>query len=407
MINKYLTISILFVLCIVCFLGDAPRSTLTVLAPIYPDSLAFDQGQLFLISAPKEQTAGLLISTQWSVEKLIDISNKTNKDNFAKEVFKLFPPKSTLELVSTSFLFYNGFSKADSVNFSYTDTVTVRSFWQLPQFAEIINQVQNISASHVLLHIRGWKDTVYTSTHLDPLNPDQILYYTSIQLLPGVNRIYFADNGNKNDSKEFYIRFVSDARSSESREAHFHGSQLASTCATCHEELPGEVNAQGLRENCGLCHTQIAGGLVKHGPAAEPKDCSVCHERSAEKNIEIVAKGVPGVCYDCHSEKKDEVENSAVQHPVANDCGICHSPHASDQPNILKKEIYRLCTGCHENHLVNHPVDKHPLRFSKLNKESNEEISCVSCHKPHGSENQSLLKAGGGSMAVCMQCHQK
>lgn len=407
MISKYLTISILCVLGVVCFLGDTPRSSLTILAPVYPDSLAYDQGQLFLITCSKEQTTGLMISTQWAVEKLIDIGSKANKDNFAKEVFKLFPAKSTLELVSTSFLFYNGFSKADSISFPYIDTITVRFFWQLPQFAEIIRQVQNINASHVLLQMRGWKDTVYTSTHPDPINPDQVLYRASVQLLPGANRIYFASNGMKNEAEEFFVNFVTKARKSESYDVQFHGSPLAVSCAKCHKELPSETNADGERDKCGLCHNEIAGGLMKHGPAAEPKECSTCHERSTEKNIETVPKGVPGVCFDCHTEKKDEVETSAVKHKVANDCVICHSPHATDQPKFLKNDVYRLCTGCHPNHLVSHPVDKHPMRFSKLNKDSNEEISCVSCHKPHGSENRSLLKASGGSMAVCMQCHQK
>jgi predicted CXXCH cytochrome family protein len=407
MIYKYLTISILFVLCVVCFLGDAPRSALTVLAPVCLDSLAYDQGQLFLIMAPKEKTTDLLVSTQWAAEKLIDISSKTNKDNFAKEVFKLFPAKSTLELVSTSFLFYNGFSKADSISFSYVDTVTVRSFWQLPRFAEIIQQVQNINASHILFQIRGWKDTIYTSTHPNPTDTEHKLFRIPIQFIPGVNRIYFATNFLKSDAVEFYAHYVTKARTAKSDEWRFHGSQLAISCAKCHKELPGETNAAGERDKCGVCHNEIAGGLMKHGPAAEPKECSTCHERSVEKNIETVPKGVPGVCFDCHTEKKDEVETSAVKHKVAGDCVICHSPHATDQPKFLKNDIYKLCTGCHQNYLMNHPVDKHPLRFSKLNKESTEEISCISCHKPHGSENQSLLKASGGSMAVCMQCHQK
>lgn len=398
----------IFILCLpALFLGSKSSSDIRIIRPLLTESTTNDQGQLFLISAPKEKNFGLLISTQWAVEKLIDIGNKTNKDNFAKEVYKLFPAKSTLELVSTSYLFYNGFSKRDSMNFTYTDTMTARSFWQLPQFAEIIRQVQSLNASHVLLQMRGWKDEVYTSNHPDPTDPDQLLFHAAIQLLPGVNRIYFASNGIKKNAIEFYARFVAEGQNSESRDQRFHGFPLEVTCAKCHKELPSKTNADGLRDKCGVCHTETAGGLVKHGPATEPKDCSVCHARSSEKNIEIVPKGVPGVCFECHTEKKEEVENAVVKHRIASNCVICHSPHATDQPNFLKSEIYRLCTGCHPNYLVNHPVDRHPVRFSKLNKESGEEISCISCHKPHGSENQSLLKVGGGSITACMQCHQK
>jgi predicted CXXCH cytochrome family protein len=36
-----------------------------------------------------------------------------------------------------------------------------------------------------------------------------------------------------------------------------------------------------------------------------------------------------------------------------------------------------------------------------------QEISCVSCHNPHGSQNPALLKVGGGPMGICLDCHQK
>jgi predicted CXXCH cytochrome family protein len=35
------------------------------------------------------------------------------------------------------------------------------------------------------------------------------------------------------------------------------------------------------------------------------------------------------------------------------------------------------------------------------------EISCVSCHLPHGSANESLLKVEGGAMVSCLECHQR
>lgn len=407
MLKTKLITLILLSLSVVLFLGDAPRSPLTILAPVFPDSLAFDQGQLFVVTGLKDEAHELMLSTQWEIEKVIDIGTKANKDNFAKEVYKLFPQKSTIEHVSSSYLFYNGWSKPDSLIFSYNDTMTVRSFWQLPQFAELVRQTQAINSSYVLIHMRGWKDTIYTSNHPDPSDTTHKLYRIPVQFIPGINKIYLAANTDKNDAVEFYANYVTKPRSIKTDEWQFHGSNLAASCAKCHKELPSETNADGERDKCGVCHNEIAGGLMKHGPAAEPKECSTCHERSVEKNIEIVPKGVPGVCLDCHTEKKEEVESAVVKHKVATDCVICHSPHATDQPKFLKNDVYRLCTGCHQSYSANHPVDKHPLRFAKLNKESAEEISCVSCHNPHGSANTALLKASGGSMAVCMQCHQK
>lgn len=392
---------------VILFLGDAPQPPITILAPVFPDSSAYDQGQLFLLSCVKNSTSEILVSTQWDSEKMIDISTKANKDNLPKEVYKMFPPRSAIEMISTSYLFYSGWSKPDSVNFSYADTMTARFFWQLPQFANILNQAQSINASYVIIHLRGWKDTAYTSTHPDPADSKNQLYRIPVQLIPGANKIYFSVNSVKSDAAESFVRYLSQPRSARSNEWSFHGSELSAGCAKCHTELPGETNAGGERDKCGLCHNEIAGGVMKHGPAAETKECSTCHERSPEKNTEDVPKGVPGVCFECHTEKKEEVENSPVPHPVAQECVICHSPHATDQPKFLKNDVFHLCAGCHENYLVNHPVDKHPMRFSKLDKKSTEEISCVSCHQPHGSPNAALLRVSGGSMAVCMQCHQK
>jgi predicted CXXCH cytochrome family protein len=118
----------------------------------------------------------------------------------------------------------------------------------------------------------------------------------------------------------------------------------------------------------------------------------------------VVTKDIPGACYECHADKQTAIDSSASQHPVASECLTCHSPHASSEaPHLVRKNIYELCTGCHEEQKLNHPVGKHPVRFAIL--KSGEEISCASCHNPHGSENQHLLTVGGNPTMVCAACH--
>jgi predicted CXXCH cytochrome family protein len=133
------------------------------------------------------------------------------------------------------------------------------------------------------------------------------------------------------------------------------------------------------------------------------KECESCHSWSAEKHAVVVEKGVPGACYDCHSEKQAQVDSSKSAHPVAGECLTCHSPHGTDQNHLVKSDIYGLCTSCHEDQKINHPVGRHPLRFAKVKNGS--ELSCVTCHNPHGSENEKLLRFAGSSMEVCAQCH--
>ena len=158
-----------------------------------------------------------------------------------------------------------------------------------------------------------------------------------------------------------------------------------------------------MRADCNVCHKAMsAGALYLHAPA-EMKECAACHSWSAEKKTVVVEKGIPAACYDCHSEKQAQVDSSAYLHPVAGECMTCHSSHGTDQKHIVKEDVYTLCTGCHEEQKLNHPVGRHPLRFAKLS--NGEEISCVSCHNPHGSENEKLFKFPGGRMESCSQCH--
>ncbi len=401
---KFIALCIAFC---VLFLGDTQKKDLALILPTPGDTVSYDQGKTILVSVSKDAGDHLLISTQWEADKLVDINTKTTKDNFAKEFYKIFEPRTSIELLSYSYKFYSGMSKPDSIIFSYSDTMTIRSFWQTTRFAEFLKEVQSINASSIFIKIRGWKDSIYTTTHEDPTSEGRALYTIPVQLIPDMNRIYFSIPGQSQNTVEYLTRFIVDSNPIDSRPERFHNSKLEQSCTPCHEGLPSSNPKQETNTDCGVCHKALISGKLVHGPAADSKECGTCHSWSSEKNAMVVTKGVPDVCYDCHDEKKKEIEDSKVPHPVANDCVSCHSPHGSNQPAILKKDVYRLCLSCHDNYKSNHPVDKHPLRSAKLSSQNNEEISCVSCHKPHGSENAALLKAGGGSMAICMQCHQK
>jgi len=406
--NSIFKLFILIPVCSIMFLGDATRNNITLLIPFESDSLSFDQGKIVVVSVPKDFGKGLLVSTQWETEKVIDVNTKQTKDNFAKEFYKGFPPQTTIQMISYSYKFYNGWSKPETLSYKYSDTMSIRSFWQTPNFSNFLQQIQSTNGSMLLLCVKGWKDTLWSTTHDDSNDESRALFMLQLQLVPAENRIYFGVPGKKDEAYEYKTDFVPRSKPLEEREGRFHNSRFEQNCISCHEGLPGASNGQSMNAECGVCHKEKMGDLFTHGPATEPKDCSsLCHSWSPDKKSVIVTKGVPVVCYDCHNEKKDEISAANFKHKVAGDCATCHSPHSSHNPALLKRDVFRLCTSCHQSHKMNHPVDKHPLRFVKLNDKSNEELSCVSCHNPHGSENASLLKAGGGSMAVCMQCHQK
>ncbi|HEY6193373.1 MAG TPA: cytochrome c3 family protein [Bacteroidota bacterium] len=387
----------------VLFLGDAPKDDISILVPSPSDSICYDAGRLFLVSASKQAGDALLLSTQWEKVQAFDLRGDSARAGFAKEFYRMFEPNMTLELLSYSFKIFKGYTPAESLGFAYTDTLDIRGLWKRAEFAKLVGDARNLGdASEVVVRVRGWIDTLCTTAYDDPVSDGRALYKLHVRLIPGSNRIFLAPRGRKEKAVSFASRFVMDSKPVADRQGLFHNSELERSCTSCHEGLPSADSGASMKADCGVCHKSMTAAPVLHAPA-EMKECASCHSWSVERKMVVVEKGVPAACYDCHGEKQAEVDSSASAHPVASECLTCHSPHGSDQNHIVKEKVYSLCTGCHEDQKINHPVGRHPLQFAKV--KNGDEISCVTCHNPHGSVNEHLLRFPGGRMGVCAQCH--
>ena len=346
----------------------------------------------------------ITISTQWEKSKVFDLREAGSKEDFAKAFYRMFDQKTTIQNLSYSFKYFKGYTEPETLTFTYANSMDVRGLWQRPEFALLVKNVQKTAEiSEVLVNVKGWTDSTYSHTYDDPSTEGRYLYKIQVRLLPGLNNVYCAPAGAKEKAMQYSTTLMMDSKSIVDRENHFHNSVLEQSCNSCHEGLPGSFNGDSMQADCNVCHKVMSSGASYLHAPAEMKECTSCHSWSAEKKVVVVEKGVPATCYDCHSEKQAEVDNSAFPHPVASECVTCHSPHGSDQPRMVKTDVYTLCTGCHDEQRMNHPVGRHPLQFAKLS--DTEEISCVSCHNPHGSPNEFLLKVPGGRMGICEQCH--
>lgn len=384
-------------------LGDAPVDPIVSLAPPMPDSVSYDLHRLVILSASKEAVPSLCVSTQWEKTRVFDLSADLARENFAKDFFRFVPPGVTLELVDYSFRYFKGYSIPDSLKFSFSDSVTLRKLWQAPAFVSLVKEVGQASeASEVVLTARGWIDSTYGSQWDDPNSDTRTLYKLHVQLIPGVNSIYFSAPGMRSKAMSFRTTAVLESKPTTDRSFRFHNSPAEQGCTTCHEGLPSADSGATMKADCNTCHQEFAMASFLHAPV-EMKECSSCHSWSADKHAVVVESAVPGTCYTCHAEKQSQVDSSQSAHPVAGDCLTCHSQHGSDQKHLLKADTYSLCTSCHEDQKVNHPVGRHPLRFARLR--NGDEISCTSCHNPHGSPNEHLLRSSGGRMGVCIECH--
>ncbi len=153
-------------------------------------------------------------------------------------------------------------------------------------------------------------------------------------------------------------------------------------CSECHTFDTDD------QESCFDCHTNPTDkkDVTIHPPMED--GCSDCHEDFVVSTE---------VCSDCH-----DFEDIPRQHaPFAiGDCVVCHNPHASTDTLLLrKKTVVEQCGFCHDLSKYSegkHPVSRHPLESKNL--------TCVSCHNPHGSEFKRFLIAD--PKTFCTVCHE-
>ncbi|MFH1077068.1 MAG: cytochrome c3 family protein [Pseudomonadota bacterium] len=100
-------------------------------------------------------------------------------------------------------------------------------------------------------------------------------------------------------------------------------------------------------------------------------------------------------CFTCHKDLQKELNLSAAHSPFKQlDCGSCHSPHTSNYQGLIKQEVGDVCKSCHKDKAISRGFVHAPV----------ERGECTKCHDPHASFNQALLSAAKGEL--CFKCHK-
>ena len=184
--------------------------------------------------------------------------------------------------------------------------------------------------------------------------------------------------------------------------------------------------------DCTQCHADHASG--DHVHAALKRGCISCHKIANHDDATFVA--VPpkesNDCRECHKAL-------FVRHPhfpyAAGMCTRCHDPHASRYARLLRTKVNDLCLDCHlqskaklvsryvptieltEDHRLGHPYVRHPVTGPQ-DPITGGEMSCVSCHLPHGGNKLHQLRMGSEipedalnqnteTRDMCEKCHMK
>jgi len=169
-------------------------------------------------------------------------------------------------------------------------------------------------------------------------------------------------------------------------------------------------------ETCETCHADVAKDFwrtkkgkvfLKPRNEAEKRGCESCHG-AASGHIEdpttgVVrfgrekAKEINRLCLDCHQKEKATMEWKTGAHGRANlSCVTCHKVHGSG-PMMLAKSEKETCLGCHKTVEGTFKMpSRHPLKEEK--------VACKDCHNAHSPQ----VKATGVSLQQsCTSCHQE
>jgi DmsE family decaheme c-type cytochrome len=125
--------------------------------------------------------------------------------------------------------------------------------------------------------------------------------------------------------------------------------------------------------------------------------CTNCH--SVMKNLtpkhQLAKANEIDVCFQCHKNKRAEIWRSSHM-PVREGkmtCTSCHNPHGSFGDSLLKEAtVNDNCYKCHAEKRGPFLWEHAPVREN-----------CANCHDPHGSNNDFLLKIS--RPRLCQQCH--
>ena len=227
------------------------------------------------------------------------------------------------------------------------------------------------------------------------------------------------EGADEDDSLDYELRY-------------FHSDEKEERCKSCHNmksNIPTDGNPfeDVSKTSCYDCHKGMINTRNTHAPAANWL-CVDCHNgKYGEFNMQDEGKSkylapnpMAKTCASCHDEVQEWDMNKYRHGPLGDGrCERCHNPHGSDNKFFLRKNIWDLCVTCHSDHASGkHVISSigfgptitggHPTKNKKDPSRPGRELSCSSCHNPHGSQGTKMLRMKGSmAFGVCQRCHKK
>jgi DmsE family decaheme c-type cytochrome len=177
----------------------------------------------------------------------------------------------------------------------------------------------------------------------------------------------------------------------------------ADTCLRCHNE-PEVASAlfQGVHGNLNSSHSALAKLQCEtcHGPQGRhPLKDEPMIQFGAKANVAAALQN--SVCLSCHLNEADS-DWHLNQHDIEEvACADCHRIHVAQDPVRKPDGQVKLCGACHMTQLAAfNKRSRHPLAGIH----AGSDMSCTTCHNPHGSLTQGALR----QLTLndnCYECH--
>ncbi|MBU0484591.1 MAG: NapC/NirT family cytochrome c [Proteobacteria bacterium] len=169
-------------------------------------------------------------------------------------------------------------------------------------------------------------------------------------------------------------------------------------CSDCHEKGPVKT------DKCLECHEEIMDQLLSahnHLTDKAVNSCVKCHSPHAADSNSMLKNRQNQICRSCHANTFAGYDNTLHSHPDTGSCSDCHALHGSNNMAMLKGNGIEVCDSCHKTQ----GQFTHPVGGTVLDPRTGQQVTCVSCHYPHGTNFKFNLKLSGGK-DLCIQCHK-
>ncbi len=190
-------------------------------------------------------------------------------------------------------------------------------------------------------------------------------------------------------------------------------------CAACHnmKASADQMSSNSEKSNpCFGCHRKLVNVKYVHGPVGT-YSCGYCHSSNSNPKYKVLKRNAT-LCNQCHADMAQALKKRKFVHgPVeAGLCEACHDAHGSQNESQLIKPINELCLSCHghiakQAHVVRTTTGEgHPLKGKPdpVKKVSGKEMTCISCHNPHGGQvRYFFVNNAEDRMLLCQMCHNK